>query len=356
MTRETLSADGRGMLAQIVSALWAGKVDRKLMLRSEVSDATRFILRWVTRDMQGAQILFPPRRDVITWGNELTGSFTPFDAFWDFAAFISAGTSTPSGTRPPPAALDAAAEFCRTLKRLPATANDGGALRVLAIVDDDSRAYILQRVDFVSHFSTLSVPEVSAFERLINDPAVFSAAAQSDSVNPDQLRETLRRGRALYARIADQAADSIIADPAITREFASVIVDLARLGGPQAARGIRGMLALTHPDWLEPLGNALTRAFHNNVPSRLDRWSSIKRYFGTKVLGRASAVPSTGYELLSLADEAGDLPAAVDAYFHALGSRSEDDAQDFITMATGFRTWTRMLKRAVGGESAVAAV
>jgi hypothetical protein len=103
------------------------------------------------------------------------------------------------------------------------------------------------------------------------------------------------------------------------------------------------------------LGNALTRAFEGNVPARLDRWSSIKRYLGAKVLRRRPTVPSTGYELLSLADEAGDLPAAVNAYSHALVSSSEDDTQDFIAMAHGFQTWVGMLNRAVGGQSAVAA-
>lgn len=354
MTRAMPSSDHGGMLTQIIGALQSGTFDRNLMSIAEVSDATRFLLRWATRDQRAAQILLPLNMDIVAWGNGLTQLFAKFDAFWDYAAFACAGASTPNGAEPSAAALEVAEELCGAVKRLPATANDGGALRVLAIFDPDERARILQRVDFVSHFSTLSVPEVRAFERLIDDPAVFSAAAQRDSVNPDQLRETLRRGRALRAQIAKQAADSVIADPAITREFAGVIVDLTRLGGPQAARIVRGMLALTHPDWLEPLGNALTRAFHGDVPAKLDRWSTIKRYWGSKVLGRRPTVPSTGYELLSLADEAGDLPAAVTAYFSALEGQSDGDAQDFIAMAHDFQNWGHMLIRTVGDGAATA--
>jgi hypothetical protein len=356
MTRETLSADREGMLAQIIRALQAGTFERNLMSDGAISDATRFVLRWATRDERAAQILVPRSMDIVTWENGLTQLFARLEAFWDYATFACAGTSTPYGAKLSSAVLGVAAQLCESLKRLPATANDGGALRVLAIVHEDERARILQRVDFASHFSTLSVPELAAFERLIDDLAARSTTAQSDSANVGQLQETVRRGGALRSRIADQAPGSVIADPAITREFASVIQDLTQLGGAQAARSVRGMLALTHPDWLEPLGNALTRAFHGDVPSKLDRWSSIQRYIGTKVLRRRPAAASTGYELLSLADEAGDLPAAVTAYFNALESHTDSDAQDFIAMSHYFQSWVHMLNRAVATESAATAV
>jgi hypothetical protein len=62
----------------------------------------------------------------------------------------------------------------------------------------------------------------------------------------------------------------VIADPSTTQDFAIAARGLAELGDPQASVGVLRLLAMTHPDWLESMGHALTRAFKGEVPNDLD--------------------------------------------------------------------------------------
>jgi hypothetical protein len=111
------------------------------------------------------------------------------------------------------------------------------------------------------------------------------------------------------------------------------------------AQSLLRMLSLKHPDWLEPMGHALTRAFQGNVPTRLGLWSSVETYFGSGGRRRQSKALSSGHEILSLADEAAHLREALGAYDELVQKQSRnDDVRQFRALVQAFDNWSAMLR------------
>jgi hypothetical protein len=160
----------------------------------------------------------------------------------------------------------------------------------------------------------------------------------------DRFDEVHQRGQRLLDTLVSRGADVVIADSSITKEFARVVDALVDVGSERTRQEVLRLLALRHPDWLEPMGHALTRAFHGHVPTRIGFWSSIDKYLGSGGQRRRRQQPSNGHEILSLADEAASLPEAISAYLELLGSNKDSEAEDFEQLAQAFDTWRSDIK------------
>jgi hypothetical protein len=132
-----------------------------------VSRPSRFLLRWATRDERAAASLVPGSVDIAAWASRVATSLSQSDTLWDFATFACAVTGRGGNAQVGPAVMAIVSKVCEGLKRLPAAANDGGALRILAIFDDAASRPILHRVDFASHFSTVSGQELRVLASLV---------------------------------------------------------------------------------------------------------------------------------------------------------------------------------------------
>ena len=223
---------------------------------------------------------------------------------------------------------------------MPAAAATSGALRILAFCEIAGSRKILRRLDFDSYFSTVSGRELQEFGETF---AGVSSELQAGHRPKEERRisEFMQSGQSLLDKLSKYPLHSVIAEPALTREFASAIRALVETGSERGALGVLRILALTHPDWLEPMGHALTRAFQREVPRKLGWWSSVESHFGSGGRRRGRR-PSDGHEILSLADEAAYLPDAVDAYFRML-DQEQPDARDFIEVVNAFREWRSWL-------------
>lgn len=232
--------------------------------------------------------------------------------------------------------LDQVATLCRS-KRLPRAATESGALRILAFFETGNDRAILKRVDFENHFSVVSGRERHQLEEILLVSDGLSDAAAG--------REAIARGRLVLEMMSSLDRDFVIADTSITAEFVATVRALAEAGDERVSQSLLRLLSLKHPDWLEPVGHALTRAFQGTVPTKLGMWSSIETYFGSGSRRRRSRPPSSGHEILSLADEAAHLPEALSAYDDLVRKQPpSDDVRQFRALVRAFAGWSTMLK------------
>ena len=337
--------DGLGV--NIFAALRQGAFDRLHDADELAGNPSFFLLRWAARDRRAVRSPIASALAARSW--PVSQFLKLSDAFWDFATMLCAGMHGSASDPEMRMVLDMAGELCTKRKRLPLAATDGGALRILAIFDNAVGHPILSRVNFTSHFSTICGPELRSFGSLLEVARPNSASAFEFGSGEglrhlgSEFDEAHSRGQKLLRVLSGQPENVVIADPMVTREFAGVVKVLVETAEPSAALHVRAMLALTHPDWLEPLGNSLTRAFRGVVPSKLGFLSSVERYLGSS--GRPSRISKnpTGHEILSLADESGNLLAAVRAYRELLRSNTSSDARDFLTLSSNLETWASEL-------------
>jgi hypothetical protein len=233
--------------------------------------------------------------------------------------------------------LDRVATLCRSRKRLPRAATESGALRILAFFETGAERAVLRRVDFQNHFSVVNERERQQLEEIVS--------GDNDLGESDAGREAIARGRSVLERMSSLDRNVVIADTSMTAQFVATVKALAEAGDERVAQSLLRMLSLKHPDWLEPMGHALTRAFQGNVPTRLGLWSSVETYFGSGGRRRQSKALSSGHEILSLADEAAHLREALGAYDELVQKQSRnDDVRQFRALVQAFDNWSAMLR------------
>ena len=307
----------------------------------------RFVLRWATRDSIADELFAEPvARFFLEAGSPAAVMDIP-EIAWDFATLMACGDRRGLRVSLEPV-MAQASDFARTATPLPDAAAGSDALRILSFFETAPDRPILKRVDLDNHFAVISRREVEVFldffapqsdEQWVNQFIV-------EVVSPKDYNDIVARGKRLMERLALLKGDYVIADVEITREFAAVVRGCIMSGPPRVAKQASGLLASKHPDWLEPLGNALTRAFDGVVPTRIGLWSSIDRYVGSGERSRKAKQNADGRAILSLADEAASLSGAVDAYTKLLGDRKgSKNAQDFIALSRAFGDWLAMIDR-----------
>ncbi|MHA6130461.1 hypothetical protein ACX3YD_30555 [Pseudomonas fluorescens group sp. PF-1] len=330
-----------------IETLAQARLDDVARLDPPTLHALRFVLRWATRDSKADKMLF----EVIEQFTRAT--YSPAVAMdipeiaWDFATLMVCGERRKFVVDLQPV-LDRASEFARSTTRLPDAAAGSDALRILSFFETAPDRPILKRVDLDNHFATISRREVDVFlDVFINQSGKQMAdKSYSQAVDSDAYLDVLARGNKLAKQLLHFKGDFVIADIEITREFAAVVRSYITFGPPHSADQVLRMLACKHPDWLEPLGNALTRAFDGNVPTRIGLWSTIDKYVGSGERARKLKQNADGRAILSLADEASSLQGAVEAYSKLLANRKTlVAAQDFIALSQAFEDWVMMINR-----------
>lgn len=330
-----------------IDLLSRGKLGGLARLELPTLRSLRFVLRWATRDSMADELFAEPvARFFLEAGSPAAVMDIP-EIAWDFATLMACGDRRGHRVSLEPV-MAQASDFARTATPLPDAAAGSDALRILSFFETAPDRPILKRVDLDNHFAVISRREVEVFldffapqsdEQWVNQFIV-------EVVSPKDYNDIVARGKRLMERLARLKGDYVIADVEITREFAAVVRGCIMAGPPRVAKQASGLLACKHPDWLEPLGNALTRAFDGVVPTRIGWWSSIDRYVGNSERSRKVKQNADGRAILSLADEAASLSGAVDAYTKLLGDRKgSKNAQDFIALSQAFGVWLAMIDR-----------
>lgn len=343
--RHSVKSDmSSGTLAEVIAALRENDFRAARAADNAAGRPLRFALRLATRDPQTADAVFAQGLHASKVDLERVANFG--EAYWDFAAFIAHATrrltnfSNEAGRDRLIASIGG--EISGSDRKLPAAATASGALRVLAFYETDPARPILRRLDFESYFSTVSSREL----QLLRETFV----AISDRLRSARgMADVVARGERLVKMELAYPTDSVIADLSTTQDFAIAARGLAELGDPHASVGVLRLLAMTHPDWLESMGHALTRAFKGEVPNDLGWWSSIKSSFGAS---RPRRRPTNGHAILSMADEAGILAESVQTYEKRL-DREAGEARDFFEIAQAFRDWRAALDAAIQGTAAL---
>ncbi len=322
-----------GPLAPAFAALGDGDFDAARMADEAAGGPLRFCLRLGARDPQAIPVLL--QSGMADW--KLVSFLTGLgDAAWDYAACILHADDFVAGSvvlERKARILDAVGAMCRSGQKVPAAATTSGALRVLAFHETDTARPILRKLDFNALFSTIGARMLQEFGRS------FEAIASQLQPNFPELVSGMRT---LLKGSSAIPSNAVIADPKFTREFAGLVAQMAASGSEAAARCVLNTLAGTHPDWIEPAGHALTRAFPGEIPSKLGWWSSVDKYLANGGRQARSRRPLDGYAILSLADEAGSFVEALSAYAEIVDQHS-DRAQDFIEIAAAFQGWRRWL-------------
>lgn len=332
-----------------IDLLSRGKMDSLARLDLPKLRSLRFVLRWATRDSMADELFAEPVARLFLEGRSIQQA-TVMDIpeiAWDFATLMACIDRRGLRVSLEPV-IAQASDFARSATPLPDAAAGSDALHILSFFETAPDRPILKRVDLDNHFAVISRREVEAFmdffapqsdDRWVNQFIV-------EAVSPEDYNDIVARGKRLMERLARLNGDYVIADVEITREFAAVVRGCIMSGPPRVAKQASGLLACKHPDWLEPLGNALTRAFDGVVPTRIGWWSSIDRYVGNGERSRKAKQNADGRAILSLADEAASLSGAVDAYSKLLGDRKgSKNAQDFIALSQAFGVWLAMIDR-----------
>jgi hypothetical protein len=329
-----------------IELLAQAKLDDVARLDPPTLRSLRFVMRWAARDSKAEQVLAGPIRRFAESADSPQAVMDIPEIAWDFATLMAcAGQRTLSmNVRP---VMERASDFARGTNRLPDAAAGSDALRILSFFEDAPDRPLLKRVDLDNHFATVSRPEVDAFRGLFAAQSNERQVSKDASLvaSPKEFRAVAARGRKLIERFSAFKGDFVIADVEITREFAAVVRGCITSGPPQSADLVLHLLAFKHPDWLESLGNALTRAFDGDVPTRISWWSSIDKYVGSGERVRKVKQNLDGRAILSLADEAASLHGAVEAYSKLLNERKRSEsAQDFIVLSEAFGEWVAMFE------------
>jgi len=330
-----------------IETLAQARLDDVARLDPPTLRSLRFVLRWATRDSKADKLLSGPIERFTRAAYSPAAAMDIPEIAWDFATLMACGERRKLLVNFRPV-LERASELARIATRLPDAAAGSDALRILSFFETEPDRPILKRVDLDNHFATVSSREAAAFFDLFADQSDNRLANEvsSQAVAPKDYADVLARGNKLMERLRQFKGDFVIADVEITREFAAVVRGFIISGPPDSADRALRVMACKHPDWLEPLGNALTRAFGGDVPTRLGWLSTIEKYVGSGERARKAKQNADGRAILSLADEASSLREAVEAYAKLLGDRKGSaDTQDFIALSQAFGDWVAMIDR-----------
>ena len=328
-----------------IEMLEQARLDDVARLDRPTLRSLRFVLRWATRDSKADRLLAGPIERFSRLAYSPAAVMDIPEVAWDFATLMACGSRRKFAVNLQ-AVMERASEFARNATRLPDAAAGSDALRILSFFETALDRPILKRVDLDNHFATVSRREADAFFDFFADQSNERPAleATSQAVAPEDFGDIMVRGNKLMSRLSQFKGDFVIADVEITREFAAVVRGCIASGPNHSANQALTVLACKHPDWLEPLGNALTRAFDGDVPTRIGWWSTIEKFVGGGDRTRKAKQNADGRAILSLADEAASLHGAVEAYAKLLGDRSRSEgAQDFIALSQSFRDWVAMI-------------
>ena len=330
-----------------IEILAQARLDDVARLDPPTLRSLRFVLRWATRDSKADKLLAAPIERFSRVGHSPAAVMDIPEIAWDFATLMACGERRKFAVNLQPV-MERASDFARSGTRLPDAAAGSDALRILSFFETAPDRPILKRVDLDNHFATFSRREADAFFDFFTDQSNKRRGLQatSQAVAPKDYRDIMARGNKLMERLLPFKGDFVIADVEITREIAAVVRGCIVSGPPHSAVQALRVLACKHPDWLEPLGNALTRAFDGDIPTRIGWWSTIERYVGSGERARKAKQNADGRAILSLADEAASLHGAVEAYAKLLGDRKgSEGAQDFIALSQAFEDWVAMIDR-----------
>ncbi|WP_047602728.1 ATP-binding protein [Pseudomonas putida] len=336
-----------GEIVSAIEMLTQARLDDVMHLPSAMLRSLRFILRWATRDTKADLLLIRAIERFTSVADSSEIAMDIPEIAWDFATLMVCGEGRGFAVDRWPI-LNRASDFARSALKLPDGAAGSDALRILSFFEMAPDRPLLKRIDFENHFATLSHREVGAFLDVFTEQSGNQLPNGASSKAPNAYAEMLARGERLAQMLGKYHGDFVIADAEITREFAAVVRGCLNLGPPHIADQVLRMLAFKHPDWLEPLGNALTRAFDGQVPTRMGWWSSVEKYVGTGERARKLKDNPDGRAVLSLADEATSLQGAVMAYAKLLASRkSSAQVRDFIALSQAFEDWVGMIHRQI---------
>jgi hypothetical protein len=241
-----------------------------------------------------------------------------------------------------PDAVEVATRLCRNARTLSPVIRSSTGLRILALLESRDSSVIVRNVDLRSHFATVGSREFGLFTELLE--AAAQARASVDDPSGDYGR-ALDEGRSLVGSVQSRE-NRIILDPRLSSEMAAISERLISKRPEALGHLIRRILFVSHPDWLEPLGSALERAYSGDIPTRLGWFTTIDALLGEEAGGgRRRGSGSGGRQILALADEAGHLLDAVRAYREHLASRDSDGAsRDFEYLAARLEAWVQLLE------------
>ena len=217
--------------------------------------------------------------------------------------------------------------------RVPSAAHASGALRILCMLEVPGEARLLGMFDWNGHFGTVAGADLALMRELVEQGASDRLDAAASG-----LRTMLtERATSLLDRLP-RDEDHVYTDLETTREFASLMPFLATPEWPRGQAVAQEMLRRVHPDWIEPLGNCLTRAFDGAVPQKTGLFANANVSLGTTGRNRRrGATASDGITILSYANEARRLPEVVEQYRQFM--KRDGNGSDFRLVADQFRVW-----------------
>ncbi|HEV2606338.1 MAG TPA: hypothetical protein VGU24_22035 [Microvirga sp.] len=286
------------------------------------------LLRWAARDDAFDSAIRntarPFTRQLIGGGMfQLPRNLDETELFWNLVIY-----GVISGMRSKLSASDLVGSLVgrfRNAKQLPAAAHRSGAIRILASLDTSSSFELLRFVDWRSHFSGVTSRDWETFRQFLAT---------------DESRALETSNRAALEQLHAQSG-ALVMDRAVGHALAVALQRQLRSGDRRAQFAAGAALRRSYPDWVEPLGHALTRAFDGPVPRKLGFFSSVDPFLGSHDgRRRRGSDAATGLEILSLADEMRMLPEVVDLY---LGMATGAHLHDFHTVADAFTQWRRRL-------------
>ncbi|HEY0132191.1 MAG TPA: hypothetical protein VGB57_12390 [Allosphingosinicella sp.] len=278
----------------------------------------------------------------VEWASALRGMLerTTGPFFWEAAALLAC-LERREPQAPETRVFDVVAQRCRERSSRGDDWEGNAALRVLAMLEPGGETSILRRVDLKSHLATVNLIELSLFREMLDRA---QAANESTPVAERSVVviHAIGTGRNILAQSDSKNAGKIILDPQFTSGSGAVAQGLLEAIPDTVANPVRQMLAISHPDWVEPLGLALDRAYGGAVPTRLGWFTSVETLLGSERGGGRHWKTTSGHQILSLADEAGQLLQAVSAYREHMISRV-DDPSGFPYLAERLEQWAALL-------------
>lgn len=254
-----------------------------------------------------------------------------------------------------PDAVDVAARSCRHAVRLAGSVRSSPAMRVLALLEPEEDNEIIQHLDLKAHFATVSTREFGLFREML-DLAELGDGMDGKAATGD-FEDAVREGRTLVASVQSRP-DTLILDPRLTANMSRIAERLLANRPRALGSAVRRLLFASHPDWIEPLGLALDRAYGGEVPTRLGWFSTVDALLGSEGSGRRRTARPSGREIVALADEAGHLTNLVDAYRqHIESGAANGQSRAFLYLAAKLSNWILLLdpdrRRAVATAASV---
>lgn len=223
--------------------------------------------------------------------------------------------------------------------RLERLRQDPAALRIAALLEPGESTQLVRLIDLAPYLATVSERQFTTFIAMV----VRAWEALDPPRAAEHYRIAVHRARELAKQ--ERRKERIVLDPETTAEIRALAQMLLAMGPDPVAALARRFLLHSHPDWLEPLGLALDRAYAGGVPTRLGWFSSVEGLLGvddgpSARAGRAE----NGRQILSLADEAGRLGELVESYRQHLETQTpQGNSSDYDYLAQRFAEWLVLL-------------